>query len=137
MTWKSDLDWTHIGVFLSDIRKLKNLYLIQLGVNLKEGINEFVRDFKSGEYIGDPMTVNSSIFEERVMAYFLKDISQISREEILSVRWNFYIKRGEICKISDNNLVCYPMAKDKYYISFLEIYGPLASFDSILAKNKQ
>jgi len=130
MAEKNNRDWTHKGVRISDIRKLKNLYLIYLneGNSIKVHYPHLI--------IGEPMTVNSRIFEERISSYFLKDADKITREEILSVKWNFFIQRGSFCKISDGDFIVHPMSKDKYYISFLEIDGPLATFDSILSKNQ-
>jgi hypothetical protein len=76
--------------------------------------------------------VKDTIFEERVKSYFLKEMSQISRAEILSVFWNMYITKGYYIKIDENgNPVRYDNDPDKWYVSYLEIDGPLGSFCSI------
>jgi hypothetical protein len=114
------LDWTHKGLKLSDIRKLNKLYAIHLHNALSV---LFVKD---------------TIFEERLKAYFLKDVSKISREEILGVKWNLYITKGHYVKIDEaGNVVQYVHDPDKWYISYLEIDGDLGTFSTILKDKEQ
>ena len=117
------LDWTHIGVKITDIRKLAKLYVIYTDIGSLG---------RPPRYLG-PLFVNSSIFEARLTTYFLKDISKISREDILSVQWNMYITQGKFIKIDkDCNIEEFPQEnKEKWYVSYLEIAGDLGDFHNV------
>ena len=110
------MDWTHKQITLTDIRKLNKLYVIKLK-----------------EELTDPaLFVKDTIFEERLKCYFLKEMSQISREDILSVRWNMYITKGYYVKINEEKEIeKFHNDPEKWYVSYLEIDGPLGSFSSI------
>lgn len=115
-------DWTHKDVEILDIRKLSQLYVISI---------------KSKD-IDKPLFVKDKIFEERVNSYFLcnsnSHIAPITREDILGIKWNLYITKGGYIKIQNGEVIEYNEKCDpnKYYISFLEISGPLGSFESVL-----
>ena len=122
-------DWTHTNLRITDIRKLSEFYIFTV---------ENVRDILSKEFVSTgpeinlPLMVKDKIFEERLRPYFLKDAFRVTREEILKVKWNMYITKGYYIKISRGEVHKYDMDTEKYYVSFLEIAGPLAIFSSIL-----
>jgi hypothetical protein len=113
-------DWTHKNISITDIRKLPEFYVFTI----------------SDDIIKSSLTVKSKIFEDRLRPYFLKDISEVSRKDILeNVRWNMYITKGYYIKIyiQEGTEKCqkFDMDPDKYYVSYLEIDGPLGTFQSI------
>lgn len=110
-----NIDWTHRKIKITDIRKVKNFYVIS------------VVDKK----ITSPLFVEHKIFEGRLKSYYLKnnhDTYQFNRNEVLDVDWNMVINKGYFIKIDSNDHVekIYK-DKDKFYISFLEIDGPLGT----------
>ena len=112
-------DWTHKDVAITDIRKIqgKNQNLYILSIDEKK--------------ITPPLMVNERIFNERLKLYFLKEAHRIPREDILNVKWNMYITQGYYVKVVNNESQQYNMEPDKFYISYLEIAGPLATFQSV------
>ena len=125
-----NLDWTHKNVSLLDIRKLNKLYVIKLA---KQDILPFEDKLRlQSEPITSSLFVNERIFEERLTSYFLKDISRISRDEIINVRWNMYITKGYYIKLNESGeIIKHNQDENKYYVSYLEIDGALGSFCSI------
>jgi hypothetical protein len=115
-------DWTHEGVTITDIRKVNEFHI-------------FMIETKDGEEIG-PLSVKSNIFEDRLKPYFLKDTHRISREEILGVKWNMYIKKGYYIKLHRGKAYPHEVDPNKHYVSYLEIAGPLGGFQSISCKEK-
>jgi len=111
-------EWTHTDVKLTDIRRLSEFYIFTI-----EGLDS-------------PLMVKDKIFEERLKPYFLKDACRVTREEILRVNWNMHITKGHYIKISRGDVQEYDMDQDKYYVSYLEIAGPLGTFQSI-CKDKE
>ena len=112
-------DWTHKKVKIVDIRKLSNLYVITI-------------DAKD---IDTPLFIKNKIFEDRLKTYFIiDDVSNISRRDILELKWNLYISKGEYFKIQEGEAISFDERCDpnKFYVSFLEIDGPLGSFESVL-----
>jgi len=112
-----NVEWTHKGIGITDIRKVKKFYILTLG----------------DKKISNPLFVDHSIFEGRVNSYYLRgfvgpgrDTISLTRDEVLSVKWNMVINKGHYIKIDANGKED-PIYKDedKYYISFLEIDGPL------------
>ena len=113
---KPTLDWTHTGVAITDIRKIKNFYMISI-------------DEKK---ITSPLMVDEKIFNERLRLYFLKDAYRVPREDILSVKWNLYISKGHYIKIyAEDDIKTIEKDPERYYVSYLEIMGPLATFQSV------
>jgi len=113
---KQILDWTHTGVSITDIRKIKNFYIISI-------------DEKK---ITSPLMVDEKIFNERLRLYFLKDAYRVPREDILSVKWNLYISKGHYIKIyAEDDIKTIEKDPERYYVSYLEIMGPLATFQSV------
>ena len=110
-------DWTHPNVKITDIRKLSEFYIFTI-----IGLDS-------------PLMVKDRIFEERLKPYFLKDGFKVTRGEILSVEWNMYITKGYYIKISSGDLQQYHMDPEKYYVSYLEIAGPLGTFQSLCKKD--
>ena len=107
-------DWTHPNVKITDIRKLSEFYIFTI-----IGLDS-------------PLMVKDRIFEERLKPYFLKDGFKVTRGEILSVEWNMYITKGYYIKVNDSGLVeTYPHDPEKWYVSYLEIDGPLGTFASV------
>lgn len=112
-----NVEWTHKGVSITDIRKVKKFYVLTL-VDKK---------------ITNPLFVDHSIFEGRVNSYYLRgfnnsrlNMNDLTRDEVLSVKWNMVINKGYYIKYdaTGNEDKIYK-DEDKYYISFLEIDGPL------------
>lgn len=127
-------EWTHTNVRITDIRKLSEFYIFTIGKG-ENPLNLSYGEAK-GEDISAPLMVKDKIFEERLKPYFLKDAFRVSREEILEVRWNMHITKGHYIKISRGDVQEYSMDPDKYYVSYLEIAGPLGTFQSI-CKDKE
>lgn len=115
MTGLTNHNWTHSNVAIVDIRKLNKLYAIK--------IND----------VTPTLFVKDTIFDERLKSYFLKD--NITRDEILGVKWNMFITQGYYVKINASGEIekfgQRPTEKDKWFVSYLEIDGPLGTFDSI------
>ena len=117
---KTTLDWTHTHINIIDIRKVNKLYVIIINSTLHPEIKDI------------PLFVNERIFEERLKSYFLKDVSNITRDEILCAYWNMYITKGYYIKIAEDGTVTkFEHDPNKWFISYLEISGPLGSFFSI------
>jgi len=121
-----NIDWTHKEVSITDIRKInskiQNLYILSI----------------DDKKVSPPLIVNEKIFNERLKLYFLKEAHRVSREEILSVKWNMYITKGYFIKIhSENDVKQVPMDENKFYVSYLEAAGPLATFQSVYKSPKQ
>jgi len=116
-------DWTHTNVKMTDIRKLSEFYIFTIEENSESP--------KASELGTHPLMVKDKIFEERLKPFFLKDPLRVTREEILSSKWNMYITKGYYIKISRGEISKFPMDPDKYYVSYLEIAGPLGTFSSI------
>ena len=121
-------DWTHRHVKIKDIRKLSKLYVIYTDIEDPASKDTGKVGFSVG-----PLFVNSKIFEERLVPYFLKEAHRITRENILRVEWNMYVTKGFFIKIDkDGNIKEFPQTdKEKYYVSYLEIAGELGTFSSI------
>ena len=117
-----EINWTHTDCKISDIRKLSEMFIFTL-----EPKNTLVEE---GGY-KVPLLVKNNIFEERLKTYFLKDAHRVTREEILGVKWNLFITQGYYIKIVKGEATQFLMDKDKYYVSYLEIAGPLGSFQSV------
>jgi hypothetical protein len=122
------LDWTHKNLEITDIRKIPGFYIFT--ASYKKG-NSFESENYKSEDVLSPLMVKDKIFEERLRPYFLKDVHRVSREEILSVKWNMYITKGYFIKISGGEIHQYDKNPEKYYVSYLEIAGPLGTFQSI------
>jgi len=118
-------DWTHNQIQITDIRKLQHLYAITI-----DDEDEFM------SLNGNSVLINESIFEERISSYFLKHPTNISREDIMKVLWNMHITKGYYVKLRDGEFIKKELDADKFYVSFLEIEGPLGSFENIINKNR-
>lgn len=106
------IDWTHKQVDINDIRKVKKFYILNVDDSLVQG----------------PLFVDHTIFEGRMKSFYLRDIPEFEREEVLNVKWNMVINKGFFYKIEKNGEnEKIPKEIDKYYISFLEIDGPLGN----------
>jgi hypothetical protein len=141
-------DWTHVGVKITDIRKLSKLYVLYTDISVEQidnirasklgelpheiSKNSTLNTLYGSEFIG-PLFVSSKIFEDRLTPYFLKDVHRITREDILGVTWNMYITKGYFIKIDkDGSIKEFPqLDKEKYYVSYLEIAGDLGTFHSV------
>lgn len=122
---QENLDWTHKNIKIKDIRKLNKLYVLKI-LDL------------SSTAIDTPLFVKDIIFEERLKSYFLKDVNNISREDICSIGWNMYITKGYYIKIDQNGYVeKYNHDPTKWYISYLEIEGSLGEFSSVYRSIKE
>jgi len=105
------IEWTHTGVKINDVRKVKNFYVIS------------VDDKK----ITSTLFVDLNIFEGRLKSYYLRNnMDDISRSDVTGVKWNMVISKGYFIKYDkDGETERIYKAVDKFYISFLEIDGPL------------
>lgn len=116
-----NIDWTHEGVKLTDVRKVRKFYVISI----------------DDKKINSPLFVDHNIFEGRVDSYYLRgyhdinygksQISNVTRDEVLNVKWNMVITKGYFIKLVDGKQEEIYKDPDKYYISFLEIAGPLGN----------
>jgi hypothetical protein len=115
-----NIEWTHKEVQIKDIRKVRKFYVISI----------------DDKKITSPLFVQHDIFEGRLNSYYLRgsgsisskyDAGNITREEVLSVKWNMVINKGHFIKIVDGNEEPVYKDEDKFYISFLEISGPLGN----------
>lgn len=112
------IDWNYPKATISDIRKLNKLYVIKIADDSMP-----------------PLFVKDTIFEERLKSYYLQDITQLSRFDILGLKWNLLLTKGYYIKVGiDGEAQKYGQRiedKDKWFVSYLEIDGPLGTFDSI------
>jgi DUF2075 family protein len=115
------IDWTHKDVTITDIRKNNEFYIFTIS---------------DGEEEIGPLSVKSNIFDDRLKPYFLKEAYRVSREEILGVKWNMYIKKGYYIKLHRGKAYPHEVDPTKHYVSYLEIAGPLGGFQSITCKEK-
>jgi hypothetical protein len=116
------MDWTHKDVTITDIRKISNLYIISI----------------DDKKVTPPMLVNEKIFNERLKLYFLKEAHRVTREEILGVKWNMYITKGYYIKVyAEDDVKKFDMDENKFYVSYLEVAGPLATFQSVYKPPKE
>jgi len=109
-----NIEWTHKKVNITDIRKVKKFYVLTV-------------DAKG---ITGPLFVEHAIFDSRLKSYYLKnleDVSGFDRNDVTSVKWNMYITKGHFIKYKDKEVEEIPKDEDKFYISFLEIDGPLGT----------
>jgi hypothetical protein len=106
------LKWSHNKVLINDIRKVKNFYILSI------------------DEVENSIFVEKTIFESRVNSYYLRDNSaSISRNEVLNMKWNMLITKGFFYKVErDTKPEQIWRDADKYYISFLEIDGPLGMY---------
>ena len=127
------IDWTHTDIKITDIRKLSEFYIFTVGHTDDFSQLGLPQAHPSkGEEVPAPLMVKDKIFEERLKPYFLKDAYKVTREEILKVRWNMYITKGHYIKLGRGNVAQeYQMDSEKYYVSYLEIAGPLGTFQSV------
>ena len=113
-----NIEWTHKNVTITDVRRVKNFYVISIDVKKIEG----------------PLFVDLNIFEGRLKSYYLKDspsgphkLESFNRSDILNVKWNMVINKGYFIKYNNNEREEINKDPEKYYISFLEIDGPLGT----------
>jgi len=120
------IDWTHKNIEIRDIRKVNKLYVLAAiipEIDENKTVVLFVKD---------------SIFEERIKSYFLLDQfhNDILREKILALKWNFYLTKGYYIKINEKEeIIQYPHSPNKWYVSYLEIFGDLGEFPGHLNEN--
>jgi hypothetical protein len=117
-------DWTHKEVTIKYTRKLSEYYIFIIKPTPDPLI---IPNYG----FNTPLLVKDKIFDERLKTYFLKDAHRVTREEILEVKWNLFITQGYYIKIVKGEIQKFPMDKDKCYVSYLEIAGPLGSFSSV------
>ena len=115
------LDWTHKGVRIIDIRKINKIYVIKICIS--DFVNEQNKQIEDAT-----LFVKCTIFDERLHSYFLKDAYKVTREEILNVKWNLYITQGHYVKIENDVITEFKQDPNKFYVSFIEIDGPLGTF---------
>ena len=109
------LEWNVHNVQITDIRLLHKLYALNL--------------FIGGEDV--PVFINRNILEDRLDGYFLG--GNYTRDEVLLLRWNLYMTKGYFIKIDSSGKIERFDQEDKsrYYVSFLEVGGPLGTFASV------
>ena len=129
---KTNLDWTHKDLEIIDIRKVNKLYVLITGYAHKTSAANIE------PLLTIPLFVSDNIFEERLKSYFLKDASKVTREEILNVKWNMYITKGHYIKVlEDGSASKFEHDLNKWYVSYLEIAGPLGTFLSVYNNEKK
>lgn len=114
------IKWTHKEVSIKDIRRVRKFYILSIDL---PGENHD---------ISTPIFVDQSIFEGRMSSYYLRDnyeTNNVKRHEVLDVKWNMVIEKGFFYKIDRDADEPEKVYKDpeKFYISFLEIDGPLGT----------
>jgi len=117
-------DYSHKNTQITDIR-------LKRGKNRKDDFFALrIAD------IDDTIFVNYNIFNDRIRSYFLgKNVEDLSREEILRLRWNFVITTGSYLKIISKDIFeKVEGTPDKTYISILEIASPIGSFANNFAE---
>lgn len=125
---KTIKDYTHKGTLITDIR-------------LKKGKNN--KDDFFAIHIDAPgidvLFVNYHIFNDRVKSYFLgKSVNEISRSELLALRWNFIITESYYLKIiAKDHFEKIPAQPGKQFISILEIAGSISNFANNFADEVQ
>lgn len=120
-------DWTHKGIKIRDVRKIKDFYII----SIPDDRLDLDEDEYFPGFIG-PLMVKDHIFESRLRSYFLKEPSDISRDDILKIRWNLFVTKGYYIKAAGNKIEKFPQSPNKYYVSYLEVDGDLGEFNTIL-----
>lgn len=117
-------DYTHKNKLITDIR-------LKRGKNRKDDF--FALKI---EDIDDTIFVNYNIFNDRIRSYFLgKNVEDLSREEILRLRWNFVITTGSYLKIiSKDTFEKIEGTPNKTYISILEISSLIGDFSNNFAE---
>lgn len=124
---KTGLDWTHKKIKIVDIRKLQKLYVLKVSTENSDNEDTSI----------SPIFINATILNDRIKSYFLtSNVEKISRGEICDLVWNMYITKGRFFKFDKIKKELFPEEKnpEKFYISFLEVDGPLGSFESIISK---
>ena len=113
-------DYTHKGVKIADIRLKRS----------SSKKNDFFALTVEG--IDSTIYVNYSIFNERIRSYYLgKNVEDITREDILSLKWNFVITQGSYLKIvNSENFERIDGVPGKWYISIFEVATNLGEFSN-------
>lgn len=113
-------DWTHKNVRITDIRSLYKLFVITI----------------DDKEVRTPLFINNAIFEDRLFSYFLKN--SFTREEVLGLEWNMCITKGYFIKIDATGKVerFDQDNKEKWFVSYLEVAGPLGTFSSVYKDQK-
>jgi hypothetical protein len=110
-----NIEWTHKKVEITDIRKVKKFYVITVNAKGVDG----------------PLFVEHNIFDSRLKSYYLKnsdDKSEFHRRDVTGVKWNMVITKGHFIKYNrEKEIEEIQKDPDKFYISFLEIDGPLGT----------
>jgi hypothetical protein len=116
-----NIDWTHKGVKITDIRKVRKFYVISI----------------DDKKITSPLFVDHSIFEGRVNSYYLRGFNDsrdrslsfpdMTRDEVMNIKWNMVINKGYFIKLIDGREEEVHKDHDKYYTSFIEIEGTLGN----------
>jgi hypothetical protein len=117
-------DYTHKNVYIEDIR-------LKRSASKK---NDFFALKVEG--IDSTIYVNYSIFNERIRSFYLgKNVEDISRDNILNLKWNFVITQGSYLKIVDNeNFERIGGVPEKWYISIFEVATTLGKFSNNFAE---
>lgn len=109
-----NIEWTHKKVTITDVRKVKKFYVLTVDARGVEG----------------PLFVDHSIFDSRLKSYYLRnpeDGSAFNRDDVTKVKWNMVITKGHFIKFKNKEVEEIKRDEDKFYISFLEIDGPLGT----------
>lgn len=105
------IEWTHKKVSIKDIRKVKKFYILHV----------------DDKQITSPLFVDHTIFEGRMKSFYLTDNPVFDRSQVLDVKWNMVINKGFFYKIEKDDHEKIDKDPEKFYISFLEIEGPLGN----------
>jgi hypothetical protein len=134
------IKWSHEGTTLTDIRrstrKVYNSY--KLDTKPAYDVKTLYVITITDDEIKTPLFINDRILEPRLESYFLKKVEDITREEILSLKWNLLITKGHYVKIDKNGVVTKVDSNpDKYYISYVEVAGPLGTLQYSKLANEE
>jgi hypothetical protein len=101
-----NIDFTHKGLTIQDIKKIKT--------------NDFYKiKFKE---LDEVLSVSANSLEPRLCAHFMKDsINFISRNDILSSKYNIHLTKGYYVRVEGNKITTYPSKINRSYINFINI----------------
>ena len=121
-------DYTHKNKEIKDIR-------LKRGKSRSGGKDDFFA--LQVEDVEGTIFVNYNIFNDRIKSFFLgKNVEDLSRNEILDLKWNFVITKGSYMKIiSKDHFEQVEGTPEKWYISILEVATPIGQFANNFAAN--
>ena len=106
------LDFTHRGLTIQDIKKIKN-----------EKADFYKIKFAELDTI---VSVSGGLLDMRLCSHFLKEsINFISRNDILSCRYNVNISEGMYYRLEGGSLIQYQGFGKNKYVNFIDIQSEI------------